>query len=237
MNREVLIAYAKKYSGEYQSIRKAINSNEFIYPVNMDNVLTIFDDDYPIELFDLERPPFVLFYKGDINLLKKEKIGIVGSRIACDYALDATRALCNYYKDKVIVSGLAKGIDACAHENAYKTIGVLGCGIDYIYPYSNYKLIKRIEKEGLIISEYPGMSKPLGYHFPFRNRIISALSDRIYVMQSSDKSGTMTTINEALELGKEIRVLPYNIFDQNGIQNNKLICEGGQPIEIDEIAF
>ena len=73
MNREVLIAYAIKYSGEYQSIRKAINSNEFIYPVNMDNVLTIFDDDYPIELFDLERPPFVLFYKGDINLLKKEK--------------------------------------------------------------------------------------------------------------------------------------------------------------------
>ena len=137
----------------------------------------------------------------------------------------------------MIISGLAKGIDACAHENSTKTIGVLGCGIDYIYPRCNYDLIKKMERENLIISEYPGMSKPLGYHFPFRNRIIACLSSTTYVMQSTLKSGTMTTINEALELGKEVRVLPYDIFNEYGENNNHLIYEGATPIQLLELCL
>ena len=139
--------------------------------------------------------------------------------------------------DKVIISGLAKGIDACAHENASETIGILGCGIDYIYPFCNYDLIRRVEKQGLILSEYPGMSKPYAYHFPFRNRIIAALSERVYVMQSAKKSGTMTTVNEALHLGKAVSVLPYDLFAEEGRQNNLLIYEGADPITIEEIAI
>ena len=237
MDREKLISYSFYYLGEYDKIIKAINEKQDLPIVNIPNAITIFDSTYPKELFNLKYPPMVLYYKGNLNLLKDESIGIVGSRIPCEYALKATECLVKANKDKVIISGLAKGIDTCAHENALKTIGILGCGIDYIYPRCNYDLIKRLEKEGLILSEYPSLSKPLGYHFPFRNRLIACLSSKVYVMQSTEKSGTMTTINEALELGKEVKVLPYDIFNPKGDNNNHLIYEGANIIESNEIAF
>lgn len=237
MNREILISYALYYGGEYDKIVKAISAKSDVPMVSANNAITIFDEAYPKRLLNLKYPPFVLFYKGNLKLLNSDCIGIVGSRIACEYALRATKDLVLANKYKTIVSGLAKGIDACAHENAIKTIGVLGCGIDYIYPMCNYDLIKRVEKEGLVISEYPGLTKPLGYHFPFRNRIISCLANKLYIMQSSIKSGTMSTLNEALELGTEIRVLPYDLYSEYGCNNNQLISEGAQIIDRDEIAF
>lgn len=237
MDRDLLISYAVYCKGEYRDMISAINENRSVPLVGIDNAVTIFDEAYPSRLFDLKYPPMVLFYKGDITLLNRKAIGVVGSRRPCDYAIEATRALAKKNRDEVIISGLAKGIDACAHENAHETIGILGCGIDYIYPFTNYELFKKLEKNGLIISEYPGMCKPLSFHFPFRNRIIAALSERVYVMQSAERSGTMTTVNECLEMGKEVRVLPYSIFDEDGIHNNRLIYEGAAPIMIDEIAF
>lgn len=237
MNKEKLISYSFYFQGEYDKILKAINNNVDVPIVNVANAITIFDKEYPKRLLHLKYPPFVLYYKGNIKLLDEESIAIVGSRKPCEYAINATECLAKANKDKVIISGLAKGIDACAHENANKTIAVLGCGIDYIYPRCNYDLYKRIQREGLIISEYPTMSKPLGYHFPFRNRIIACLADKTYVMQSAIKSGTMTTINEALELGKEVRVLPYDIFNEAGANNNHLIYEGASIIENTEHIF
>ena len=237
MDRNKLISYSYYYLGEYEAIVKAIQNNIDVPLVNIENAITVFDSNYPKSFFNLKYPPFVIYYKGDIKLLNEDAIAIVGSRLPCIYALEATRCLTIKNKDKVIVSGLAKGIDACAHNNAIKTIGVLGCGIDYIYPRCNYDLIKKIEKQGLIISEYPSYSKPLGYHFPFRNRLIACLSQKVYVMQSNLKSGTMTTVNEALELGKEVKVLPYDIFDENGINNNRLINEGACMIEREDIYF
>ena len=237
MDKDLLISYAVYYKGEYREIINAINEKKSVPLIKMDNAVTIFDDAYPERLHDLKYPPLVLFYKGDLSLLKKEAIAVVGSRKPCDYALKATKALVRKHNDKIIISGLAKGIDACAHENASKTIGILGCGIDYIYPFQNYELFKKMEKNDLIISEYPGMREPLAYHFPFRNRIIAALSQRVYVMQSALKSGTMTTVNECLEMGKEVRVLPYDVFNVDGVHNNHLIYEGATPILKDEIAF
>ena len=237
MNREKLIAYSFYFAGEYDRIINAIEHNIEIPTVKIANALTIFDRDYPVRLLDLKYPPLVLYYKGDLSLLKRKAIAIVGSRQPCSYAVKATAALARAQSDKVIISGLAKGIDACAHENASDTIGILGCGIDYIYPRCNYELIRKIEREGLVISEYPTLSKPLASHFPFRNRLIAALADKVYIMQSAIRSGTMTTVNEALELGKEIAVLPYELFDENGRQNNTLIYEGAQPISCNEIAF
>ena len=237
MDKELLISYAIHYQGEYRQIIEAINLRKSVPLYEAENAITIFDDAYPSGLFDLKYPPLVLFYKGDLSLLNKEAVGVVGSRKPCDYALKATRALVGKNKEDVIISGLAKGIDACAHENAHMTIGILGCGIDYIYPFQNYELFKKMEKSALIISEYPGMCKPLAYHFPFRNRIIAALSKRVYVMQSAERSATMTKVNECLEMGKEVRVLPYDIFDENGFHNNRLIYEGATPILKDEIAF
>lgn len=237
MDKLKLISYSFYYLGEYDRIIKAINENVDVPIVNVPNAITIFDSVYPKELLNLKCPPMVLYYKGNLDLLKQDAIAIVGSRNASEYALKATKQLVLANQDKVIVSGLAKGIDACAHEYASKTIGVLGCGIDYIYPRCNYDLIKRIEREGLILSEYPGYSKPIGYHFPFRNRIIACLSSKTYVMQSTLKSGTMTTINEALELGKEVKVLPYDVFNPDGINNNHLIYEGANLIESEELGI
>lgn len=229
-----LISLAIKYSGDYNKIIKAINNNEY-YELSNDQCFTIFDSVYPSCLLELKNPPFVLFYKGNLDLLKEEKIGVVGSRMPCEYALEATKRLCLKQKDKVVVSGLAKGIDAYAHYYAGKTIGILGCGIDYIYPACNKELYKKIENEGLILSEYPGLSTPYGYNFPFRNRIIAALSKEVYIMEAHDKSGTLTTINEALELGKDVKVLPYDLLNIKGKYNNYLIQEGSNIISYDEI--
>ena len=237
MERELLISYALFCGGEYMAIRKAIQEQVPVEMRHFEHAITIFDRDYPLELHDLRYPPYVLFYKGDLSLLKKEKIAIVGSRKPCEYALKATECLCRGNKDKVIISGLAKGIDAKAHRNASQTIAISGCGIDRIYPYENASLYDEIARNGLILSEYPGHIRPYAYHFPFRNRIIAALSARIYIMQSSERSGTMTTVNEGLELGRNIKVLPYDLFDPDGINNNRLIYEGAEPILSEEIAF
>ena len=237
MNRETLIAYSFYFGGEYGKIFKAVKEKMPIPPLNMEGAVTILDEAYPKCFLDLKYPPLVFYYCGDLELLKKDKIAIVGSRNPCNYALEATKALARSHPNEAIVSGLAKGIDASAHENALQTIGILGCGIDYIYPYCNKKLIQNVKTHGLVISEYPGMTKPYGYHFPFRNRLIVALSKRVYIMQSAQRSGTMTTVNEALELGREIRVLPYDIFCKEGIHNNVLISEGAMPILNEEIAI
>lgn len=230
-NRERLIALSIKYEGNYKKIKEAIENHEEIEELEYKNCITIFDDNYPKSLLELKYPPYVLYYKGDISLLKESIIGVVGSRIACEYALNVTKELVGHYKDKVIISGLAKGIDGMAHKEAIRSIGVLGCGIDYIYPYENVNLFLKLEKNGLILSEYPYKVKPYGQHFPFRNRIIAALSESLYVMQSSEKSGTVTTINEALELNKDVKVLPYDIHNIYGRYNNKLINDGALLID------
>ena len=238
-NRQILIALAIKYNGDYSLIKrhieKAVN-NDNVMPIECANCITIFDDDYPIELLDLEQPPFVLFYKGNKDLLKTKKIGVIGSRMPCDYASEATKRLVLKKSDCTVVSGLALGIDALAHSYAKNTIGVLGCGIDYIYPWANKYLFAKMEKEGLILSEYPGMTKPEAKNFLTRNRIVAALSDTVYVMQiSSRKSGTMNTVNTALSLNKTVKILPYSILDVNGMKNNQLISDGGMSITSKDI--
>lgn len=235
MDRTTLISYAYMFDGEYNKILDAIQKQ--IKPtesalkqavVTPDKAaITIFDETYPKKLFELKNPPFVLFCKGDISLLNKGKINaVVGARQPSDYASNATKDLCNKLNSDgvTVVSGLAKGIDAVAHAYAQQNIAVLGCGINYVYPIANKQLFQKIENSGLIISEYPGLTKPLAYHFPFRNRIVAGLSDRVYAMECQQKSGTLITINNALELGKEIKVLPFDVYSTN--YNNELIAEG-----------
>ncbi len=232
--KEKLISIAIKNKGDYKKIKEDIISGTSVEYVACQNCFTIFDDIYPKELLDLTDPPFVLFYKGNLDLLKQEKIGIVGSRFPSDYALKATRALVNNKKE-VVVSGLAKGIDACAQSSAKRSIGILGSGIDYIYPKENKELYQKLEKEGLLLSEYPNNTVPFAYHFPFRNRIISALSREVYVMELNEKSGTMTTVNETLKLGKDVKVLPFSVFSEKDVYNNTLINEGALMISYNDL--
>lgn len=234
--RERLISLAIKYNGDLNKVSKSfLNGEEAPNLLNV-NCFTVFDPIYPACFMKLKDPPLVLFYKGNLSLLEeKDKIGVIGSRQASTYALEATKRLVLNNNDKVIVSGLAKGIDGQAHKYANKTIGILGCGINYIYPFDNKDIYKRMEREGLILSEYPNFVAPLKYHFPFRNRLIAALSNELYVMQSRQRSGTCTTINEALELGKDVKVLPFDVFNKDGEFNNYLINEGAQMITYNDL--
>jgi len=238
MNSKYLINLAIKYHGNYDKIFKAVKNKE-VTEIIYDDVLafTILDDCYPSELLDLKKPPLVLFYRGNLNLLSKDKIAIVGSRMPSDYAKKVTKDLIvSLDKKKVTVSGLAKGIDAIVHENSLdRTIAVLGCGIDYVYPKCNKILYKMIEDQGLIISEYPFDEKPQKYYFPFRNRIVAALSTKIIVTAASCNSGTMITVNEGLELNRDIYTFPYSIYDKNGEGCNNLIQQGANLILFDDL--
>ena len=133
-----------------------------------------------------------------------------------------------------VVSGMARGIDTCAHRGALDaggdTIAVLGCGVNVCYPKENGKLKKEIEQKGLVISEYPPDAEPQRYFFPQRNRIISGLSELTLIVQARNDSGALITAELAAEQGREVCALPGNIDSQYNIGSNKLIREGATPV-------
>ena len=129
-----------------------------------------------------------------------------------------------------IVSGLAKGIDSIAHYNAKKTIAVIGNGLNVYYPYENRQLYELLFDKQLVLSEYPLDVVPLKRHFPFRNRIIAALGQAVIVTQAKEKSGTMLTVNEAINLNRDVYCIPYSYDDESGIGCNLLIQQGANMI-------
>lgn len=227
-NRNKLISLAVKYNGDLNTIKKAIVRGEGDPNFELENCITVLDEEYPKELLDLEDYPLVLFYKGNLDLLKARSIAVIGSRQPCEYSKNATREFVQNQNYKVIISGLAKGIDTIAHTNANKTIAVLGCGIDYIYPYKNKELYEKIAEEGLILSEYPFKHEPTQAYFLRRNRIVAALAEEIFVMEAKKNSGTISTINHALACKRKITVLPQPLTNKNCINNN--LISGGANI-------
>ncbi|MDY3006781.1 DNA-processing protein DprA [Anaerococcus porci] len=197
-------------------------------------VSTIYDKDYPENLKNIYDKPALLFYKGEIEEDDKYAIAFIGARKCTDYGKWATKKIVEGFKDTNIrtVSGLAYGIDAISHkvslDNGIKTIGVLGCGIDKIYPKKNKFLYDKMENEGLIISEFPLGTEPISYNFPRRNRIISGISRGVCVIEAKEKSGTMITTNFALEQGRDVFCLPGNINSIYSKGCNKLIQEGSK---------
>lgn len=228
-----LISLAMVHHGEYHAIKKALDSKKYVEEKFCDHAITILDDLYPKELRELDQPPYVLFYKGNIQWLEhNNRIAIIGSRHPSKYGIDMTRNLVDEVdRGVVVVSGLAKGIDGLAHQCALhknKCIGVLGCGIDRVYPYENLELFQKLSKHHLLLSEYPAKTPGLKHHFVARNRIIAALSNHVFVMAATQKSGTLITVDFALALNKEISVLPYTIDDESGVGCNNLIASGAQ---------
>lgn len=164
-------------------------------------------------------------------------IAIVGARDASDYGRRISKKLSSDLSKRgvTIISGLAKGIDSCAHEGAYdkigKTIAVLGCGIDIIYPKENEELYKNIIRSGgLIISEFPLGTKPEKDNFPKRNRLISGLSNGVVVVEAKAKSGALITVDCALEQGKNVFAVPGNIGSIYSEGTNNLIKDGAIPV-------
>lgn len=192
---------------------------------------------YPKSLLALIDPPTVLYAKGDLSILSKtNKVAIIGSRKASSYSEKALSLIVPplVKHDVVIVSGLAKGADTMAHQAtiAYggKTIGVLGHGFFHLYPKENTTLANKMSQEHLLLTEYPPYVTPERWTFPMRNRIISGLSDSVVVTESTIKSGTMSTVEHALDHGKEIYAVPGPVNSLLSEGPNRLIDEGAQPL-------
>ncbi|MFC1617269.1 DNA-processing protein DprA [Candidatus Margulisiibacteriota bacterium] len=188
---------------------------------------------YPEKLRQLADFPEVVFYKGDITLLKTKIFGVVGSRQATNYGIKVTEHLVEgvvpYFN---VCSGLARGIDAVVHKTALKsknpTIAVVATGLDIIYPTSNTDLFYEIEKNGLILTENPPGTEPFGYRFPQRNRIIAALSKGVLVTEAAERSGSLITAHLAAELGRDVFAVPGSIFSYLSKGPHKLIQEGAK---------
>lgn len=214
-------------------LEKAINISEWILK-NKVGFITFFDKEYPDELKEIEMPPYALFYKGKIDVLKERKVSIIGSRLCSQYGIEITKLLT---KELIsfnisIISGGAKGIDTIAHKTAIegdgKTVVILGCGIDVVYPYQNRSLFNSVEENGLIITEFLPGTKPLKHNFPRRNRLISGLSELVIVVEASEKSGSLITARLAAEQGREIMSVPGSLFSKTSRGCNKLIRDGAQ---------
>ena len=230
--REILAQYSWKHDGDWAKIAQALQTHEPLSRrYQCGNYITIYDELYPPQLRSLRHPPWVLFYRGNPELLKRPSAAVVGSRKLTEYGEWATERCTELLADQfVIVSGLAKGADGAAHRTAIamrgSTIGVIGCGMNVRYPRENEYLYRRMEKEQLILSEYPDTTGVKKYHFPWRNRILAALGDCVIVTQAALKSGTMGTVSAALELGKEVWCVPYPYNMEAGKGCNLLIAQG-----------
>ena len=239
------------------------------------DIISIKDKEYPQILKEIYDPPISLYCKGNIEILNKEAIAIVGCREATDYGKKASKYFAyNLAKQGInIISGLAKGVDSYAHigvnqveaeenythkkvsqynivdkhnkmpehtsvenvenvnncKNYGKTIAVLGNGLNSIYPKENEILANQIIKNGgAIISEYPLGTKPEKMNFPARNRIISGMSKGVLVVEAKEKSGTLITVDFALEQGRDVFVVPGNINSLNSVGTNFLIKQGAK---------
>ncbi|NHM29781.1 DNA-processing protein DprA [Neobacillus terrae] len=219
------------------------------YKTNQIHIITVFDKEYPPMLREIFQPPWALFAKGDLSLLTLEpKLAVVGSRQATQYGKNAIRLMFPglIKRNVLIVSGLAKGIDTLAHEctiqNDGKTIAVIAGGFYHIYPRENMNLALDMMKNQLIVSEYPPDTKPMRWHFPARNRIISGMSKGTLIIEAKRKSGSLITANYAVNEGRDVFSLPGSIFNPFSCGTNDLIQQGAKLVAsaediLEEIIF
>ena len=207
------------------------------------SLLTPESEAYPQKLLNLDDMPPVLYVKGSLSALDERQIGIVGTRRAGAYGKEAAKrigAACARCGLSVI-SGGAWGVDGIAQtaccDDGGTSVAVLGTGVDVIYPVSNKKLFDVLAERGALVSEFPLGAKGEPWHFPKRNRIVAAISEKLIVVEAPLKSGSMITARLALELGVEVWALPGCIYDENAQGTNRLIYDGAYPYISDEIFF
>ncbi len=198
--------------------------------------------DFPDCLKEIPDPPIAFYLKGELPAFTAPRVAIIGARDCTRYGSEMARFFGRELgKASVqIISGLARGIDGMAHIGALEantyTIGVLGCGIDRIYPDENYRLFMEMQRKGGILSEYGLGVKPSPGLFPHRNRLISGLADGILVIEAMEKSGTFITVDQGLEQGKEIFALPGRLIDEKSRGCNNLIKMGAHVVtEVSDI--
>lgn len=201
------------------------------------SLISIHDKEYPNKLKNIEKPPYALFVRGKLPEENKISIAIVGARNCSIYGKEMAfwfgKSLSN--AGIQIISGLALGVDGCAHKGALagktNTFGILGCGIDICYPKENFELYMSMQDRGGIISEY-GVGVPgKAFRFPMRNRIISGLCDGVLVVEARERSGSLITADLALEQGKEIFAVPGKIGDKLSEGCNNLVKNGAELVQ------
>ena len=251
--REILAYLAIEEKGDWNRIYERLGPGKY---VNEDlarkvisqikcSYVTMDDPEYPKCLKDIYHPPFVLFYYGDISLLQacgeEGQLAIIGSRQNSEYGAMMTKKIAKGIAEKyIVVSGMAIGIDAIAHETTMeaggRTIAVLGSGVDVCYPMENYELYQKLKKDHLVISEYPEGVPPSPEKFPLRNRIIAGLSKGVVVTEAGNISGTSITVTLALQSGRVVMCVPYEAETDSAC--NRLIKQGAFLVEnSDDVAF
>lgn len=198
------------------------------------HILTLQDAGYPAQLRNIADPPVVLYYVGHLPDFESQPvIAVVGTRKATSYGLTTAKRMGYQIAScgGVVVSGVAAGIDAAAMQGALSAgngvIGVLGCGVDVVYPASNRSLYADIRKQGCLISEFAPGTEPFGWNFPKRNRIISGMSRGVLVVEAPEKSGALLTARLAAEQGREVFAVPGNIDMPTSAGSNELLRNGG----------
>ncbi len=237
--KEVLFYFSMKYQGEWESIYHAIMTKETVdeeafkqYQKECESkYFTILDEEFPMEWKRIYRPPFVIYYQGNLNLLKEErKIAVVGSRNSSTYYKNIAATL-SYELATLgvtIISGMAKGIDTIAHQSSLrargKTIAILGSGILFPYPKNNEELYQKLCETQLVMSEYPQKVLPMKHHFPFRNRLVVGLSQGLLAVQVKQHSGSGISVQYAIEQNVSL-FCPPSLFREESA-NNLLLRQG-----------
>ena len=201
------------------------------------HLLTIRDAGYPARLKNIADPPVLLYYKGTLpDMDGNPVIGVVGTRKASAYGMTAAKRM-GYQIGRcggIVVSGMAYGIDGMAMAGCLTagqpTVGVLGCGVDIVYPLSNRALFRDTEEYGCIISEFAPGTQPAKWTFPKRNRIIAGLSCGVLVVEAPEKSGALITARQALDQGRDVFVVPGNIDVASFVGSNHLLRDGAIPV-------
>jgi DNA processing protein len=216
--------------------RKSIDLDAEMANIRRANVhiLTLGDKNYPELLRTLDDAPPVLYVRGSLVEADSHALSIVGTRKATRYGRDVTFDLARQLAQQeiTIISGLANGIDSAAHRGAIegggRTIAVLGCGVDVVYPRNNHDLAQEVIAHGAIVSEFPIGTKPIAANFPRRNRIISGLALGVLITEAPEQSGALITAHCAADQGREVFAVPANIFNTMGRGANRLIQDGAK---------
>lgn len=198
-------------------------------------ILTFADENYPIKLKNIYDPPVLLYYKGILPDWEAQPVlGVVGTRKATPYGLQTAARLSNQIAccGGLVVSGGAFGVDAMAMQGALRAekavVGVLGCGVDVVYPKSNKNLFSQVVENGCLLSEYPPRTPPNSWHFPIRNRIISGMSDGVLIVEAPEDSGALITARKADEQNRDVFVVPGNIDVATCAGSNGLLQKGAK---------
>lgn len=228
----------QKAVAQFMQVRQQVDLEKVMEKAaeNGVKIFTWVDADYPRRLKEIDQSPPVLFVKGSINVEDDWSVAVVGTRRVTPYGRQVADEIGRFLAQNgiTVVSGLARGVDAIAHQAALqaggRTFAVLGSGVDVIYPPEHRKLAAEVARQGALISDYPLGTQPDGVNFPPRNRIISGLSLATVVVEAGEKSGALITAEFAVEQGRDVFAVPGSILAAQSQGTNRLIEQGARPL-------